>query len=109
MAAIAAADLQDAAGPAPQDGGKPGAQILYDLLNHAAINPRGPGNCAKASAAGAPSYIPASHFAAALLDVVCKDHPRTLEGLSDAIDNIPDKQLKQLLQGIKARSRPGYP
>jgi hypothetical protein len=88
----------------PADGGKPSAQILYDLLNHAAINPRGPGNCAKASAAGAPSYIPASHFAAALLDVVCKDYPHTLDGLSEAIDNIPDKQLKQLLQGIRARS-----
>lgn len=87
------------------DDGMTGANLLRGLLNHAAINSLGPGDDAQKSANRAPSYIEPAHFAAALIDVLC---PPAADGtrpsLADAIAGIKDDQLKQLLQGIYARS-----
>jgi hypothetical protein len=90
---------------APIANGMTGANLLRGLLDHASINPLGPGNNPQKSADRAPSYIDPAHFAAALIDVLCPSSPGGIRpSLSAAIAGIQDNQLKQLLQGIYDRS-----
>lgn len=82
------------------------SKLLADLLNHAAINARGPGNDAQASASAAlmPSYIPPKQFAIALVDVLQTGGGAERLSLEQAIANIADPQLKQFLSGAFERA-----
>lgn len=82
------------------------AKLLADLLNHAAINPRGPGNSAQDSVKRSikPSYIQPRQFAIALMDVLRANPGGTLLPLEQAIEAIPDPQLKQYLTGAYDRA-----
>lgn len=82
------------------------SKLLADLLNHAAINARGPGDDAKASASCKlmPSYIQPKQFAIALVDVLQTGGGTLRVPLETAIDNIADPQLKQFLSGALQRA-----
>jgi hypothetical protein len=87
--------------PAPLSG----LALLHGLFDHAAINPLGPGNADPSAARVAPSYVDPSHFAAALIDVVCQNKARnSFADVSAAIDQISDPQIKGLLLGAVSRA-----
>ncbi len=93
-------------GQAQGQGGPSNATLLENLLNHAAINPRGPGNNAQQSVSRGvrPSYIPPRQFAIALLDVIQTAPTGTPQSLQNAINALPDPQLKQYLLGVFNRA-----
>ena len=107
--------------------------LFQDLLNHAAINPRGPGkgveevahpldeaamaiaaiannarktkNAQKsASRAVIPSYINSAGFAAALMDVIQTGQNNLHLDPLTAIAGVPDPQLRQFLMGAWRRA-----
>ncbi|MDR3436701.1 hypothetical protein [Telmatospirillum sp.] len=82
--------------------------LAGDLLNHAAVNPRGPGGDVDAATSYAlrPSYIPATQFAAALIDVIERPpaSPAVNLNLKAAIASVSDAQLRSLFQGIYERT-----
>ncbi|PKU23742.1 hypothetical protein [Telmatospirillum siberiense] len=82
--------------------------LARDILNHAAINPRGSGTDVTTATSYAlrPSYIPAPQFAAALIDVIQRPptNPTVNLTLKAAIAGIPDAQLRSLLQGFYERT-----
>jgi hypothetical protein len=95
-----------------------------EILDHASVNPRAPGPVTVPADKPAiqdtqakqklpetmPSYIPPLQFASAFLDVIQSGsgpvaaNAVAQESLKASIDNIPDEQLKILLQGIYARA-----
>jgi len=95
-----------------------------EILNHASVNPRAPGPVTVPAGKPVvqdgqakqklpdivPSYIPPLQFASAFLDVIqsgpgqATTNAEAPEGLKGSIDNIPDQQLKILLQGIYTRA-----
>ena len=80
---------------------------LHDLLNHVAINPRGPGPGAGAdlNKIAQPSYIDPKQFAPAFLDVIGVKYTGGTLDTSDVLAKIGDPQLRQLLSGIFDRSK----
>ena len=82
-------------------------QRLHDLLNHIAINPRGPGSGAGAdlNKIAQPSYIDPKQFAPALLDVIGVKYTGGTLDVDEALAKIGDPQLRQLLKGIFDRSK----
>jgi hypothetical protein len=64
--------------------------------------PNGEAKARKQAAQKLPSYIPASSFALAVLDIVTDDGPSaiplTIERLASAVDRLPDGQLKDALR-----------
>jgi hypothetical protein len=64
--------------------------------------PNGDAKARKQAAKKLPSYIPASSFALAVLDIVTDDGPSaiplTIERLASAVDRLPDGQLKDALR-----------
>ena len=83
----------------------PGATgIALKLYNHALISPRGDGKATNESElTNLPAYIPSADFASALIDTL-QAVPGDAARLKSDIDQVSDTQLRQLLQGMYARS-----
>jgi hypothetical protein len=78
--------------------------LARDLYNHALVNPRDSGNArTEKDLVHKPSYVPARHFALAVIDVLEKA-PQVAAQLEQAITVIQDPQLRQLLQGMYRRA-----
>jgi hypothetical protein len=78
--------------------------LARDLYNHALVNPQDTGRVQKESDLSyVPSYIPPRHFALALIDSL-ERVPGAANQLPQTIAAIQDPQLRQLLQGMYARS-----
>lgn len=78
--------------------------LAKDLYNHALVNPRDSGKAiTESQLTFKPSYIAPEHFTIALIDSI-QGAPGTFEELGRKIDLIPDKQLRELLQGMYARA-----
>jgi len=110
MPAAAAVPVVPAA-PAARPVAEQNALRLYHLLEHAAINPRGPGGgappagmAATPTQANPPSYIPPRQFALALLDVLQTGDGSQSLSLKQAIEEIGDPQLRQYLSGVYRRA-----
>lgn len=82
--------------------------LALALYNHAAINPLGTGDATeKRELKHQPSYIDASNFAQAMIDILKKE--RSCNGdLESAIKSIPDPQLQKLLTGMYERAGDDY-
>ena len=88
-----------------------GTGLALKLYNHALVNPlTTPANAADPNAkltmpahGDLPAYIPSTDFAAALLDVL-PNAPKDFAAVQASVGTITDPQLKQLLQGMLARS-----
>lgn len=78
--------------------------LALNLYNHGLVSPHDSGNATNAQAlSNKPSYIDPKHFAIALIDSIQTKTGDFIQ-LGADIDAIPDPQIKQVLQGIYARS-----
>ena len=78
--------------------------LARDIYNHALVNPRDNGQARKeADLTYTPSYIPSRHFAKALIDIL-QQTPSAAAKLDQAIAEIQDPQLRQVLLGMYARA-----
>lgn len=78
--------------------------LALNLYNHGLVSPHDPGNATNAQAlSNKPSYIDPKHFAIALIDSIQTKTGDFIQ-LGADINAIPDPQIKQVLQGIYARS-----
>jgi hypothetical protein len=81
------------------------------LYNHALINPLLvrdnpvplPANLGYGAISRHPAYIPSANFARALTDVI-GNVPQDFAALQEAVNNIPDQQLREALQGFLVRA-----
>jgi hypothetical protein len=83
--------------------------LAQQLFAHAAVNPRGPGPSDPLK--NSPSYIDATQFARALLDIsglsatsataaAQAPGPQAIAALQANVNGVADPQIKQLLQGV---------
>ena len=76
--------------------------LINALFRGDYLPPSVEGKARKQAAQKLPSYIPASSFALAVLDIVTDDGPSaipmTVERLASAVDRLPDGQLKDALR-----------
>jgi hypothetical protein len=78
--------------------------LALSVYNSALVNPRDAGLTAKGTLpAVLPSYIEPRHFAVALLEGIQKA-PGASADLKASIDQMPDVQLKRLLEGMYTRA-----
>jgi hypothetical protein len=78
--------------------------LAKSVYTNALVNPRDPGRAAdQGELTAKPSYIDPLHFAAALIEAV-QALPTEAADLKTKIDQIPDEQIRRLLQGMYARA-----
>ena len=78
--------------------------LALSMYNHALVHPRGNGTATgSGDLQNCPSYIDANHFAQALIDTL-QTVPGNFTQLGRDIDNIPNAQLRQALQGMYQRA-----
>lgn len=82
-----------------------GEKLLLQVYNHALVHPLGSGTATstKELKKNAPSYIDPRHFASALIDTL-QTAQDGAQGLSRAIQALPNVQLQQLLRGMYGRA-----
>jgi hypothetical protein len=80
-------------------------QLAQAVYTHPLVNPHGDGAAGvETDLKSKPSYIEPAHFAIALIDSVFKETPPTFAALGNAIEQIPDPQLKRAMQGLYRRA-----
>ena len=78
--------------------------LAVKVLNHALVSPLADGKAVSgAEPAKLPSYIPAQHFAAALVDAI-HSVPGDFQQLKKDIDQLPDAQLGDFLRSVHAKA-----
>jgi hypothetical protein len=80
-------------------------QLAQAVYGHPLVNPHGDGAAAdEHDLKSKPSYIEPAHFAIALVDSIQRDGPATFAALGNAIEQIPDPQVKRAMQGLYRRA-----
>jgi len=78
--------------------------LAKDLYQHALVNPRSDGSATDGKAPSVlPSYVDPKNFAMALIDTLQKT-PGDFQALKAKIDEVPDAQIRALLQGMYMRA-----
>jgi hypothetical protein len=80
--------------------------LALEVYNHALVHPQGDGGMKSRSrfwSYSGPSYIKASNFATAMIDVLQKT-PGDIAALKARIDAMPNQQVRQLMQGMYVRA-----
>lgn len=80
-------------------------QLAQAVYGHPLVNPHGDGAATdERDLKSKPSYIEPAHFAIALVDTIAQNGPATYEALGSAIEQIPDPQVRRVLQGLYKRA-----
>lgn len=80
-------------------------QLAQAVYSHPLVNPHGDGAATgETDLKSKPSYIEPAHFAIALVDSISKEGPPTFAALGQAIEQIPDPQVKRAMQGLYRRA-----
>ncbi|MDB5813052.1 MAG: hypothetical protein JWN23_169 [Rhodocyclales bacterium] len=78
--------------------------LARDVYNHGLVNPRSPGEAqTEHELVHRPSYIEPRHFAIALVESI-QGTGAGLKELGQALDEIENKQIRQLLRGMYDRA-----